>query len=417
VFYGWWIVAAGAINQALITLTIGRSFGSYAVLLEQDFGWSKTALSGAYSLQQVESGLLGPVQGSFIDRFGPKASMRLGIFMFGTGFIAFSQINSLSWFYICYVLMAIGSSLGGFFPVNVVIANWFDRKRARAFSWMQLGSAIGGLLVPVIAVLLETFGWRTTALFSGVAILAIGLPLNEVVRRRPEDHGMVIDGIPAEAEDHRHTRVSLNPDRDFTVREAMRTPAFWLISLGHGSALLIVSVVNVHIIFHLTEGLGYSFSGAAVVVALITVGQLAGTMLGGVIGDVFDKRMIAVGCMVCHTIALLLVAHAVWIGMVVAFGLLHGAAWGLRGPMMQAIRADYFGRKAYGAILGFSSLIITFGTISGPLIAGFLADQTGDYVLGFTILAVFSGLGSVFFLLAKRPTPPGLPQEAGVMAG
>ena len=73
---------------------------------------------------------------------------------------------------------------------------------------------------------------------------------------------------------------------------------------------------------------------------------------------------------------------------------------------MQAIRADYFGRTAYGAILGVSSLIITFGTISGPVVAGYLADQTGNYVFGFTVLALFSGLGSIFFLLAKRPALP-----------
>jgi MFS family permease len=178
VFYGWWIVAAGAINQAVVTLTIGRSFGSYAVLLQQDFGWSKTALSAAYSMQQVENGILGPVQGWLIDRFGPKASMRVGVLMFGLGFIAFSQINSLSWFYVCYLMLAVGSSLGGFFPVNVVIANWFDRKRARAFATMQMGGAIGGLLIPLVAILLETLGWRTTALLSGILILVVGLPLN-----------------------------------------------------------------------------------------------------------------------------------------------------------------------------------------------------------------------------------------------
>ncbi|MGE0685139.1 MAG: MFS transporter [Dehalococcoidia bacterium] len=406
IFYGWWIVAAGCINQGLITLTIGRAFGSYAVLLENDFGWSKTALSGAYSLQQVESGLLGPVQGTLIDRFGPKASMRFGILLFGLGFIAFSQINTLTMFYVCYLMLAIGSSLGGFFPVNVVIANWFHRQRARAFSISQLGGAIGGLLIPIVAIMLETLGWRTTALISGVVILCVGLPINEVIRRRPEDHGLQVDGLPPAPEIERPVTSVDSPQRDFTLREAMHTPAFWLISLGHGSALLIVSVVNVHIVFHLTEGPGYSFSGAATVVALITAGQILGTLLGGIIGDRFDKRMIAVGCMLFHTLALLMVAHSALLGVVILFALLHGTAWGLRGPMMQAIRADYFGRTAYGAILGVSSLIITFGTISGPVAAGYLADRTGDYVFGFTVLALLSGLGSVFFLLAKRPALP-----------
>lgn len=406
VFYGWWIVAAGCINQGLITLTIGRAFGSYAVLLENDFGWSKTALSGAYSLQQVESGLLGPVQGTLIDRFGPKASMRFGILLFGLGFIAFSQINSLTAFYVCYLTLAIGSSLGGFFPINVVIANWFQRQRARAFSISQLGGAIGGLLIPVIAFMLETLGWRTTALISGLVILAVGMPLNELIRRRPEDHGLYVDGIPPALDGEPLQRHRESPEQDFTLKQAMHTPAFWLVSLGHGSALLIVSVVNVHIVFHLTEGLGYSFGGAAAIVALITAGQILGTLIGGIIGDRFDKRMIAVGCMLLHTLALLMVAHSALLSVVILFALLHGTAWGLRGPMMQAIRADYFGRSAYGAILGVSSLIITFGTISGPVAAGYLADRTGDYVLGFTVLALLSGLGSIFFLLARRPTLP-----------
>ena len=179
-----------------------------------------------------------------------------------------------------------------------------------------------------------------------------------------------------------------------------------MISFGHGSALLIVSAVNVHLILHLTENLDYSLAVASVVVTAINGAQMAGTLLGGAIGDRYDKRLLAFACMVAHTLSLLLVAYAVNGLMVFAFAVLHGAAWGLRGPMMQAIRADYFGRTAYGSILGTSSLITMFGSILGPLIAGVLADRTGDYQLGFTVLAVIAGLGSVFFLLARRPPVP-----------
>jgi MFS family permease len=90
--------------------------------------------------------------------------------------------------------------------------------------------------------------------------------------------------------------------------------------------------------------------------------------------------------------------------MVVAFAVLHGIAWGLRGPLMQAIRADYFGRSSFGVIMGFSSMIVMLGTISGPLVAGFFADRTGSYETGFTLLAVLAGLGSVFFLISRRPS-------------
>ena len=376
------------------------------MLLRDEFGWSKAALSGAFSLQQIENGMLGPVQGWLIDKFGPRLSMRIGVVMFGLGFIAFSQINSLLGFYIAYLFIAIGSSLSGYFPFTVVIVSWFNKKRSRALSSMQTGGALGGLLVVAIAFALETWGWRSTALVSGIAIMVLGLPLSQVAIAKPEDVGLRADGDPPEADDASYPAGEPRPNRDaddFSLKEAMRTPAFWLISLGHGSALLIVSAVNVHLILHLEEDLGYSLALASLAVAVIQAAQIGGTVLGGLLGDTHDKRKLAFFCMFSHAIALVLVAYATNALMVFTFAVLHGAAWGLRGPLMGAIRADYFGRTSYGAILGTSSLITMFGSITGPVVAGILADRTGNYQLGFTILAVLAGMGSVFFLLAKRP--------------
>jgi MFS family permease len=101
-----------------------------------------------------------------------------------------------------------------------------------------------------------------------------------------------------------------------------------------------------------------------------------------------------------------MLAYAVNLAMLVAFAVLHGAAWGLRGPFMQAIRADYFGRSAIGMILGLSFMIIVIGQVGGPMIAGILADLTGDYRLGFTVIALLAGLGSLFFILARKPKRP-----------
>jgi sugar phosphate permease len=300
--------------------------------------------------------------------------------------------------------MAIGSSLSGYFPFTVVIVNWFERRRSRALSVMQLGGAIGGLLVVVVAFALEHFGWRDTAFFSGVALILLGLPLVQMVRQAP---GPGVSGDESRASEPRAEpamAAAQGDDGDFTLREAMHTRAFWLISLGHGSALLIVSAVNVHVILHLTEHLDYSLALASLVVTAINGAQIGGTIIGGLIGDRYDKRLIAFACMAGHAVGLLLVAFATNALMVFAFAALHGGAWGLRGPMMAAIRADYFGRKSYSAILGTSSVITMFGSILGPIVAGVLADSTGDYQLGFSILAVLSGLGSGFFLLARRPT-------------
>ncbi len=410
-FYGWWIVAAGFANQFMAQALVHRSFASYVALLHQEFGWSNAALAGAYSMQQAENGLLGPVQGWLVDRFGPRASMRTGIVLFGIGFLLFSRVDSLTTFYAAFLLIAVGSSLTGVLPFTVAIVNWFNRYRGRAISAMQMGGAIGGLMIAPVAFSLATLGWRQTAFVSGVLVLVCGLPLSQVVRRKPEDFGLEVDGGAA----HTATGEAIpaeDLDDGFTFREALLAPAFWLVSLGHASAVLIVSVVNVHLILFLTSDLGYTLGFGAAVQTVLTVAQVGGIGLGSVVGDKWDRRRIAIGCMAFHTTALLLLAFSSQPPAIFAFAVMHGAAWGFRGPMMQAIRADYFGRRAFGTIMGASSILVMLGTISGPLVAGYLADQTGNFRLGFTILAVVSGIGSIFFVLARRPSHAARPGDA-----
>ena len=186
----------------------------------------------------------------------------------------------------------------------------------------------------------------------------------------------------------------------------MRTPAFWLISFGHGSALFVVGALMVHLIPHLVEQMDMSLGSAALVVSVMTSTSIVGQVGGGFLGDRMDKRLISAACMLAHTVALVGIAFATSLGFVYLFAIIHGLAWGTRGPLMGAIRADYFGRSSLPTIMGFSSLIITVGNVVGPVFAGFMADWRGDYKMGFVILAVLTGLGSVFFLAAKKPTPP-----------
>lgn len=405
IFYGWYIVLASGGIQFLSGVLWMQSYGAYMVLLQRDFGWSKALVAGAFALTRVESGLLGPLQGWMTDRFGPRAILRIGMIMFGLGFMMFSQIDSILTFYLTFAFIAVGSSLGGFASVMVSIVNFFSRHRAKAVSASQLGHSFGGLCVPLVILSLEAFGWRTTAFMSGALILAVGVPLCQVVRHRPENHGDVPDGIRSSVKEGR-TIITVDPTRDFTAKEAMRTRAFWLVSLGHACALLTVSAVMVHLIPHLTQGLDFTLAQAGLVVALMTMCQMIGQVCGGFLGDRFDKRFICIACMMGHSFGLLLVAYATSVAMVIAFALLHGLAWGMRGPMMVALRADYFGPSSFGTIMGFSSLIVMFGMSSGALIAGYMADISGNYQSGFSLLAAGAFLGSFCFLLAKPPERP-----------
>lgn len=402
------MVGAGSGLQFLQAGLMTQAFGAYVAVLQAERGWSKTALSGAAALQQMEVAILGPVLGWLIDRFGPQLWIRIGVVVFGIGLMLLSFTDTLPAFYAAFVVIALGSSLCGFFPVNVALINWFERWRARALSSMSIGLALGGISIPIVAWSLQTFGWRATAFASGVVMIVVGLPLAFVMRRRPEDHGETVDGIPPAP--HRESVSAPRTTRDFTAREALRTPAFWLLSLGHGFALLVVHAVSVHAITHMNQGLGYSVAAASLVYTVLTLSQIGGVAIGWLIGDRYDKRLISAVCMLAHMTGLLLLTYADMVAaslaMVLAFAVLHGTAWGLRGPFMQALRADYFGRSAIGMILGLSFMIIVVGQVGGPMIAGIFADLTGSYRVGFTILALLAGLGSLFFVLAKRPRLP-----------
>ena len=402
VFYGWWMVGGAFLMQLVYGVLIFQSFGAYVAVLRDEFGWSKTLFSVAFGMARVESGALGPAQGWMVDRFGPRLVMQIGLVFMALGFFAFSQMNSPLTFLLSFFVLSIGAGLAGFMTLTTAIVKWFDRRRATALGLMSAGLAVGGLLVPVMVLAMDEFGWRSTTFASGILVLVIGIPISLVMRGSPEAHGYHVDG----QREPPPVRAAGAAGGDFTAREAMRTSAFWYISLGHASALLIVSAVMVHLVVYVNEDLGYSLGVAGAMVALMTAFMIVGQVGGGVVGDRFDKRKIVVGCMGLHVAALLLLANASSLWMVAVFAMGHGLAWGGRGPLMAAIRADYFGRTSFGTIMGFSSMIMMLGMILGPIIAGVMADETGSYTAGFTLLAGMAGVGSIFFVLAQPPRRP-----------
>jgi MFS family permease len=406
-FYGWRISLAGASIQFLNSALLVQAFGAYVATLSEERGWSKTALAGGAALQSVEGVLLGPILGWLVDRFGPRILVQVGVLLLASGFMFFSRLDSLGGFYGSVILICIGASLCGYFPFSVALVHWFQRRRARALSLLSLGMACGGIAVPLVGWVMQTHGWRATAFASGCVILVVSLPMARIVRRNPEEMGETVDGLPpAAAREPTPGAMPLAPTPSFTAAEALRTRAFWLLGFGHASALLVVTAVNVHAISHIKQDLGYTLAQASFVITLMTLSQAGGVLLGAAMGDRWDKRRVAALCMLSHMIGLLLLTYAVHPLMLGGFAVLHGMAWGLRGPFMQAIRADYFGIGSIGMILGLSAFIIAGGQIAGPLIAGRFADLTGNYRAGFTLLALLAGSGSVLFLLARKPEQP-----------
>ncbi|MBI2935685.1 MAG: MFS transporter, partial [Chloroflexi bacterium] len=234
-FYGWVMVAASFVNQLLNSGLGFLGFGTYVVPLQQGFGWSKASIAAARSLMQMENGLLGPLQGVLIDRFGPRLVMAVGSFFFGLGLILLSLIHSLWVFYGVFLVIALGTSLAGFLTTTVAVNSWFARRRTTAMALAGLGVSFGGIVVlPLLIAAQTTYGWRFAALVSGLTVWTLGLPASLLMRRSPEKYGALPDGDLVEAstpatipENLRHEgRLS----GDFTLGEALHTSAFWFIS-------------------------------------------------------------------------------------------------------------------------------------------------------------------------------------------
>lgn len=406
-FYGWRMVVAAFFSQIMHSSLLFLSQGLYVVQFEATFAWSRGAISWAFGLLRIETGLLGPIQGWMIDRFGPRPVMRLGTLLFGGGLILLGQIQELWHLFAALTVIAIGTSLAGFLTVNTALAHWFVRKRARAMSVTSIGFASGALLAPLVAWSITTFGWRETAVVSGLAAMIVGLPASQFFRRRPEDMGLNTDGdSDTDIAERAALAKSIGTDYDFTVRQAVKDRSFWFISIGHGWALLVVGTIPVHLIPHLVERNSWDVAQASLVFPGLMVAQIIGQISGGIMGDLYSKRLLAAVAMLGHGAGILVIAFWTSIPAVIAAVALHGVAWGMRGPLMMAIRADYFGRRNLGQIAGWSNMITAGGSIIGPVYAGIMYDALGTYTTAFWTLGATTATGTLFFLLARRPPTP-----------
>ncbi|MEM9561542.1 MAG: MFS transporter [Actinomycetota bacterium] len=410
-FWGWRVVAAGAVSQMLISGMVMHAYTHYSVLLRAEFGWSTTLIAIGFAMNRLESGLLGPVQGWMVDRFGPRAVMRVGAVILWAGLLAFSTLQNAFQFFAYFLVMALGASLAGFLTVVTAVVGWFERRRSTALALAQAGYPLGGIIVPIVVFSLTRFGWRATAFWSAWIVLVAVLALAQVMHGDPEAVGQEVDGGPPPDDDgasalERKLHDVGGPERDFTLGEAVRTRAFWMLNLGHASALLVVASTMAHLSIYLTEEQGFSLTMAGFLGTALMMTQLVGQMGGGWLGDRYSKQRLVTLAMGGHLVGMVLFTFASAPWMVWAFVPFHGLAWGVRGPLLQAIRADYFGTSSFGRIMGWSSMIMMLGTMSGPIVVGVLRDATGTYTLGFGVVTALASLAIGFFLLASRPQVP-----------
>ena len=389
-----------------------QGMGIFFVVLEKQFGWSRTALSVAFSLGRIEGALFGPIEGYLTDRFGVRRMVLAGLLILGIGMVALRYIQTIWDFYGAIMVVFLGAGLAGFIPMMALINNWFSRRRATATGLGMTGGALGGILVPGVAWLVTTLGWRDTFMFFGIVVLLIAFPFTRLIRNRPEDYGLLPDGdqpLPVEiatsdAESSIKTNQTRHDDGSFTLSEAIRTRAFWAVAITHGLGAAVMTTVSIHVVPAMTDA-GLSLLKASSVVTIFTGTAALFRLMGGVLGDRYSKRPLIIIFNVIQGLAMLVAAVAHGFPVAVIFAVLFGIGHGVRVPLLVTIRGDYFGRKHFATIFGVSQLPMNVVMMGAPIMVGLLFDSQGSYFIAFLGLGAMNFLGAALMVFATPPKP------------
>ena len=408
IFYGWYLVGITVFTLTMVITPIFQGLGFFFVALEREFGWSRALLSLPFALARVEGAILGPLEGYLTDRLGARRMILIGFVMLGAGFVTFSFVQGIVTYYITFLVIFAGAGLGGFIPLIATINQWFIRNRAKAMAIGLLGINLGALLAPFLGQIIESVGWRAVALGLGVMVWVLTIPVAMAVRNRPEDYGLRPDGDPPAspaATEAFPDEAALEEDASFTVREAVRTSAFWAIAAAHGFTAIAAVTIGVHIIPAMTD-IGMSLPKAGTVVLTFGAAGAVFQIIGGFLGDRLPKPPLIAVFVVIQATGMLVAALIQTVPGAYFFAVLYGIGLGGRVPLLTAIRGDYFGRKNFATILGVSQVPMNLAMMGAPIAAGYFFDTLGSYTVPFLGLSVLNYMGAGLILLARKPALP-----------
>jgi MFS family permease len=356
----------------------------------RDFGWSRAQVTSGNALSKLVVGpVLGFAAGWFVDRFGPRRLMIVGILMAGIALVGLGSIHTLAGFYFFSLFNAIGYVFGGPLPNQVLLSRWFNAARGRAMGFAYLGIGLGGALVPLLAVRLSAaYGWQGALKALGIVIVVVALPLALVVRESPPE---------AEPRAPRAPRPPAAP-----IRDMLRRPAFYLLMLGSMCSIAAVGGANQHLKLYLSLDHGYTQGGAAKVASLTLAASLVGRLAMGWLADRWPKKrvMLLIYLLVAGSIPILLVASTP--GAVTLFAIVFGIGLGGEYMVIPLMAAELFGTRVLGRAMGIVLAGDGIAEALAPVLVGRLHDVSGSYVSGFTTLIAFAVVGAIAIALLPR---------------
>ena len=420
IFPGWWIVLTGGILALW-----GHGYHSYGFSalfkpIATELGFGRAATSIPASIGRLEGGFEAPLTGWATDRFGPKWVVLFGVALIGISLICMGFIESLWSFYIVWgILLGTGINVGLSLPIGVAITNWFVKKRGIALGIRMVFSGLSGVVVlPLIAWMINVYGWRFTCVIGGIVMLLVGLPMVWffLQQRRPEYYGLLPDGAIAEEKVTDQTKMIRKgvkyaaevEELEYTFRQALRTPSFWLLITANACHSLVGPAISIHGIPFLTD-MGIDSLSAAGMMAMMIGASLPTRFFGGLLADRVAKkhlRLLLGGAYLLQTIGFSVYLLNQTLPMIYVWFIIYGIGMGIGYGLMMPIRARYFGRKAFGSIAGASRMLMTPIGIATPIYLGWVYDTSGSYISAFTVITILLGVSTLLAFLVVPPKPP-----------
>jgi len=405
IFYGWWVVAACFLISLFAGGLVILGFTAFFEPIVQEFGWSYAAVSLAASLRGAETGILAPLLGFLVDRWGPRRILVGGIIIGGLGLVILSQISSLGMFYIGFVLVATGLSCVSPTVVYTAVNNWFREKSGMAIGIMISGFSFGGLLVPVVVKIIDIFQWRIAFLLLGLIMWLIVLPLSFLVKNKPRD--VDFNGGQGKST-QRNDEISLKvvaPQKRGEVKQALCTRAFWHIGVAIAIQYLAISAMIVHVMPYLSV-VGIMRMDASFVATAFPLVSIIGRLGSGWFWDKYDKKMIAIVFFILSGLGQLLFSFVSnqYFGLIVPSVLLFGIGWGGNAVIRAGLVSEYFGRCNYGTILGLIMGIAAIGSILGPYLVGWMFDTWQNYQIAWLVCTGLIAIATIIMAATPQKT-------------
>jgi MFS transporter, OFA family, oxalate/formate antiporter len=409
IFYGWYVLGV-AMLAAFLAAGSSQLFMSIMLKpMTDEFGWSRTATTGAITLGTIVAGLVAPGFGRLADRHGPRVLMTLGALLLGGAYLALAHLGELWQFYAVYVAARGLTSpmLTGVVPMTAA-TNWFRRMRGRALGFVAMATPLGGAVLAFGGeLIIERAGWQTVFMaFAGLTLTVLVVPAAVLLRRTPEEMGLLPDGAPSPTPAEQAVQVTARGgEQSWTLAEALRTPTLWLITAAGVVAAMANTAVGFHLVAYYTD-VGLPATQA---VTALSVYAFAGAIASGLWGWFTERLSERIMAVVVSLLSAGAIMYLLWVrdlAGALAFAVLFGLTSRAGSTLTNIIIAQYFGRRAYGTITGFVNPFTMIGLGLGPTIGALCFDLTGSYTVEFSFFAITSVLTAGLLWLARHPGPP-----------